>query len=134
MPMRDETYAGKTKPNAKSGRRQVLTPPHHRPHLPKVTPQKEYFELVEILKNKPRWKEAHSLFSNIRTRLTLNMNAEDSSSDHYFIYIAENAAKTAYNCSGESAPFDDDSFDWLLRCERQFLDNTSAPSGRPRNI
>jgi hypothetical protein len=42
--------------------------------------------------------------------------------ESYFVYVAENAAKTAYNCSGSSAPFDHDSFDRLLKCEKHFME------------
>jgi len=100
-------------------------------HLPKVTPHIEYQELVEVLKDESRWKEAHELFSRIRSNITLGLTGEEISLDHYFVYIAENAAKTAYNCSGESAPFDSDSFDGLLRCEKQFIVQIQPPTGRP---
>ena len=100
--------------------------------LPLVNSKAEYTELVEILRDQSRWKEAHSLFSRIRTNITLNFKNEDRSLDHYFAYIAENATKTAYNCSGESAPFDADSFAWLLSCEKQFTEKSAMPSGRSK--
>lgn len=91
--------------------------------MPHVAQRPEYQELVAILKSPSRWKEAHEQFSRIRTRITLPTEAAKKEDlDAYFAYVAENAAKTAYNCSGESAPFDEDSFRWLLRCEREFLD------------
>ena len=90
--------------------------------LPRVTSHREYEELVEILRDKSRWHEAHALFNEIRVNITLPLEAHPKSDlDFYFVYIAENAAKTAYNCSGRPAPFDADSFDWLLRCEAEFL-------------
>src|SRR5262245_37517800 len=89
--------------------------------MPHVHPRKEYTELVAILDEPSRWKEAHALFSRIRKRITLPAEDEKREDlDAYFAFVAENAAKTAYNCSGESAPFDDDSFQWLLRCESEF--------------
>jgi hypothetical protein len=87
-----------------------------------VHPRKEYDELVAILDDPSRWKEAHAQFSRIRTRITLPAEDEKREDlDAYFAFVAEGAAKTAYNCSGEPAPFDDDSFQWLLRSESEFL-------------
>ena len=91
--------------------------------LPRVSPRPEYRELVEVLRQPARWHEAHALFNKIRVNITLPTESHRKSDlDSLFVYIAENAAKTAYNCSGRSAPFDADSFDWLLRCEQHFLD------------
>jgi hypothetical protein len=88
-----------------------------------VTPRAEYSELMAILRDPARWKEAHAQFSKIRSNITLpSEKLRSKGPDSYFAYIAENAAKTAYNCSGESAPFDDDSFEWLLRCKREFME------------
>jgi hypothetical protein len=104
--------------------------PHHaakaleimRRLLPHVGQHREYLELVAILEKPTRWKEAHGQFTAIRTRITLpNERKTKKDADAYFAYVAEGAAKVAYNCSGESAPFDEDSFEWLLRCEREFL-------------
>lgn len=90
--------------------------------LPYVKPRDEYSELIAILKEPTRWKEAHAHFSKIRVNITLPFESHKKENlDHYFVYIAECAAKTAYNCSGESAPFDNDSFEWLLKCEQKFL-------------
>jgi len=100
--------------------------------MPHVTPRSEYDELVAILEDPSRWKEAHEQFTRIRTRITLaNERAKKKDLDACFAYVAENAAKTAYNCSGESAPFDKDSFQWLLRCEREFLDQLDKKGQRP---
>lgn len=90
--------------------------------LPHVSPRPEYRELLEILGDSTRWAEAHSLFCDIRGNITLPFEKREKDGlDSLFVYVAENAAKTAYNCSGEPAPFDDDSFDWLLKCEKDFL-------------
>jgi hypothetical protein len=89
--------------------------------LPHVKPRKEYQDLMAILRQPQRWKEAHDQFTVIRTKITLPSESHKRVTlDDRFAYVAENAAKTAYNCSGESAPFDEDSFHWLLRCEREF--------------
>jgi hypothetical protein len=91
--------------------------------LPRVSPRTEYRELVEVLRQPARWHEAHALFNKIRVNITLPTESHRNFDlDSLFIYVAENAAKTAYNCSGRSALFDADSFDRLLRCQQQFLD------------
>jgi hypothetical protein len=123
--------------------------PHHaakaleimRRLLPHVRERREYLDLIAILEKPTRWKDAHGQFTKIRTRITLpNERKKRKDADASFAYVAECAAKTAYNCSGESAPFDEDSFEWLLRCEQQFLAalpkeanqalQPTAPSGR----
>lgn len=90
--------------------------------LPHVDERQEYVDLINILKDPSRWKEAHGLFTSIRCNITLPSEKRDAVTlNKCFAYVAENAAKTAYNCSGESAPFDDDSFEWLLKSEQRFL-------------
>ena len=98
--------------------------------LPTVRYQSEYDRLIEILRDSNRWNESHALFSQIRVNITLPFERKKVSGlDSLFVYVAENAAKTAYNCSAPSAPFDnnnpapfdDDSFEWLLKCEKSFL-------------
>lgn len=90
---------------------------------PLVSRRDEYHELIAILRDPQRWNEAHALFTRIRVNITLpSEDRKKSDLDAYFVYVAENAAKTAYNCSGCSAPFDEDSFDWLLKCEKQFIE------------
>ena len=99
--------------------------------LPHVTPHIEYTKLMEILAAPARWKEAHAHFSKIRVNITLPSDArKERGLDAYFINVAENAAKTAYNCSHEPAPFDEQSFDCLLAAEGAFLD--ALAQGTPR--
>jgi len=91
--------------------------------LPFVTPRREYLALMCILRDPTRWKEAHAQFSKIRVNITLPSESHQKTNlDHYFACVAENAAKTAYNCSGEPAPFDEGSFNRLLKCEQEFLE------------
>ncbi|MBT4819109.1 MAG: hypothetical protein HN742_22385 [Lentisphaerae bacterium] len=91
--------------------------------LPHVTPREEYSKLVAILEDPARWKEAHDCFDAIRLNVTLATGSHRLRTvDDYFTNIAENAAKTAYNCSGESAPFDNASFDRLLAWEQKLLE------------
>ncbi len=96
---------------------------------PLVSHRPEYDELIAILLDSSRWHEAHSLFDQIRMSITLPFEREKISGlDSLFVYVAENAAKTVYNCSGSLAPFDEDSFEWLLKCERQFLEEVGRQS------
>jgi hypothetical protein len=90
---------------------------------PHVEPREEYSELIAILQDPARWKEAHAQFRKIRVNITLPFErSKREGLDYLFVFVAENAAKTAYNCSGETCPFDNDSFEWLLRCQREFLE------------
>jgi hypothetical protein len=99
---------------------------------PFVKPRAEYQELIAVLRNPQRWKEAHDLFSRIRVNITLPLESHKKQDlDAYFVYVAENAAKTAYNCSKCSAPFDEDSFDWLLTCEKEFAERLNKPGSDP---
>ena len=94
---------------------------------PLVSPRSEYQELIALLHEPHRWKEAHALFSRIRVNITLPSESRKRQDfDAYFVYVAENAAKTAYNCSGCPAPVDEDSFEWLLKCEKEFTDKRNA--------
>jgi hypothetical protein len=90
-------------------------------NLPFVSARPEYDRLVAILRDPERWHEADDQFSAIRVNITLANEAHGKSDlDSIFAYVAEKAAKTAYNCSGRSAPFDNDSYERLLRCDDNF--------------
>ena len=100
--------------------------------LPHVSPRDEYPDLVSILQSPSRWKEAHEQFSKIRTRITIPAEkTAEWSLERLFAQVAENAAKTAYNCSGESAPFDLASFDRLLQAEAEFLERMKNEANQP---
>jgi len=43
------------------------------------------------------------------------------------LFVAENAAKVAYNASGERGPFDEDCGDWVVRCLRDLVDAVGSP-------
>jgi hypothetical protein len=91
--------------------------------IPHVTPHEEYSELADILGTPSRWPEAHRHFTKIRVNITLPSDArKEKGLDALFVNVAENAAKTAYNCSGEPAPFDHESFERLLSAEKLFLE------------
>ena len=91
--------------------------------LPHVSPREEYCDLISVLQSPSRWKEAHKQFSTIRVRITIPAGkTAEWNLERLFAVVAEYAAKTAYNCSGEPAPFDQASFDRLLQAEIQFLE------------
>lgn len=106
--------------------------------LPHVSPRAEYSDLVAILQSPSRWKEAHEQFSKIRVGVTLpGEKTPEWSLERLFARVAENAAKTAYNCSGESAPFDQASFGRLLQAEAEFLErrkNEANQSSQPTSL
>jgi hypothetical protein len=101
---------------------------------PSVSACAEYAELIAVLREPAHWNEAHAMFGRIRVKITLPQEAmKKKGLDSLFAYVAENAAKTAYNCSCTPVPepFDDDSFEWLLKCEAQFHEAHAAISARP---
>ena len=70
-------------------------------------------ELLRVIDDSRRWKEAHDLFSRIRSK-TLRA---DQSGDRKLIAqycFEEICAKCIYNESGEPAPFDSDSPFWVV--------------------
>jgi hypothetical protein len=91
--------------------------------LPYVRLRAEYVHLGSVLSSRERWHEAHDAFSRIRVGVTLVRERQrpvELTADDLFMYIAENAAKTAFNCTLTDAPFDDDSYDYLLRLAQDF--------------
>ena len=92
--------------------------------LPYVRERREYLRLRDILASPSRWREGHDVFDAIRSKITLvreRLNRPSKTADDYFVYIAECAAQTAFNCTATDTPFDDDSYDWLLHLERDFV-------------
>jgi hypothetical protein len=70
-------------------------------------------ELFLVIDDSRRWKEAHELFSRIRSK-TLRA---DASGDRKLIAqycFEEICAKSIYNESGKPAPFDSDSPFWVV--------------------
>jgi hypothetical protein len=89
---------------------------------PSVAPRPEYAELICVLRDSKRWKDAHDVFDRIRINITLpNDSKRAQGLDALFAFVAEAAAKTAFNCTDTDASFDDDSIEWLLRNEQDFL-------------
>ncbi|HEX9391164.1 MAG TPA: hypothetical protein VF928_07615 [Usitatibacteraceae bacterium] len=70
-------------------------------------------QLHRMLGNRGTWAKAHDLFNQIRNK---TLKAERAK-DHILIcqYMFEEiCAKTLYNLSGKSAPFDADSPYWII--------------------
>lgn len=103
--------------------------------LPTVPSRAEYLELVTILRDPHRWKYGHDVFDKIRVNITLpNERAKAKGLHVSFAYVAECAAKTAFNCSNPVGPFDEDSFEWLLRNEKTYLEKMSNISSKSRSV
>jgi hypothetical protein len=72
-------------------------------------------ELWEILMERNRWWEAHDLFQRIRRKNLEAARQGDQILEAQY-HFEECCAKTVYNLSGESAPFDADSPYWIIPC------------------
>ena len=84
--------------------------------------------VMHLAPDSANWKLAHDAFSGVR-QLTLAAERRPiENTDHYLLYVAENAAKVIYNASGSSAPFDQDSGAWLVRCAKEFADCVNDPT------
>ena len=70
-------------------------------------------ELLCVINDNRRWEEAHALFSRIR-RKTLKADAAKDSRLIAQYCFEEICAKSIYNESGASAPFDSDSPFWVI--------------------
>lgn len=70
-------------------------------------------ELLALASNSSRWKEGHQLFQDIR-RKTLKAETSGNSDLLKQYAFEELCAKTLYNLSGEPAPFDPDSSDYVV--------------------
>jgi hypothetical protein len=70
-------------------------------------------ELFRVIDDESRWKEAHDLFSRIRSK-TLRADASGDTKLIAQYCFEEICAKAIYNESGESAPFDSDSPFWVV--------------------
>ncbi len=69
--------------------------------------------LIEIAPDRQRWSQGHALFQAIRQKtLKADREGDELASSQYA--FEEICAKTLYNLSGSSAPFDADSAFWVL--------------------
>lgn len=93
-----------------------------RNHISKVKRREEYLTLLAIAESPDRWSEARDCFNDIHVGITNPMNEHGALPiERNFAAIAEFAAKTLYNCSGESVPFDATSFKKLVRAEQKLI-------------
>jgi hypothetical protein len=70
-------------------------------------------ELASMATDHGRWAKAHGLFDRIRQKTLVAERAGDQILTAQYLF-EEICAKTLYNLSGESAPFDPDSPYWIL--------------------
>jgi hypothetical protein len=70
-------------------------------------------DLLATVGKPERWKLAHGLFQRIRTKSLAVGRASNVVGTAQYMF-EEACAKTLYNLSGESAPFDSDSHYWVV--------------------
>ena len=70
-------------------------------------------ELLAMVREPERWKLAHGLFQRIRKKYLAADRASNMGATAQYMF-EEACAKTLYNLSGESAPFDADSPYWVV--------------------
>lgn len=69
--------------------------------------------LIEMAGEREKWQEAHSLFQEIRHK-TLNAERRQDRSAVVQYLFEEICAKTLFNLSYSTAPFDPDSAFWVI--------------------
>lgn len=70
-------------------------------------------ELVEMLSDEDKWPNAHGLFQRIRAKTRAAERPQNSKLESQYLF-EEVCAKTLYNLSHSSAPFDPDSPYWIV--------------------
>lgn len=70
-------------------------------------------DLTAIISDRGRWRSAHGLFQRIRAKNLSATHANDKALEAQYSF-EEVCAKTLYNLSGASAPFDADSPYWIV--------------------
>ena len=70
-------------------------------------------ELAAMAADDGRWSKAHGLFDRIRQKTLVADRAGDQTLSAQYLF-EEMCAKTLYNLSGSSAPFDADSPYWIV--------------------
>jgi hypothetical protein len=70
-------------------------------------------ELAHMIPDRTRWRRGHDLFDRIRSKTLAAESAADRRLTCQYLF-EEVCAKTLYNLSGESAPFDADSPYWII--------------------
>jgi len=69
--------------------------------------------IKEMLGNSDRWPKAHALFSEIRRKSNEASSSGNKQAECQYLF-EEICAKTLYNLSRSSAPFDPDSPYWIV--------------------
>jgi len=86
-----------------------------------ATPQ-AVADLLKLAGEPDRWSEGHDAFSAIR-KLTLAEERQPTRRAYnVLLLLAEGVAKTVYNASGSTAPFDEDAPWWIAACARSLVD------------
>ena len=80
---------------------------------PRCEDQSTLSPLREMLGDADRWPDAHALCSEIRAKTNQAASAGDKLAECQYLF-EEICAKTLYNLSHESAPFDPDSPYWIV--------------------
>lgn len=69
--------------------------------------------LIDVARDQDKWPAAHALFSVIRSKTLVALKRGDQLAESQYAF-EEICAKTLYNLSYSSAPFDADSAFWVL--------------------
>jgi len=80
----------------------------------KVPDQKSNRLVAKFAHDKSRWYKAHGLFTTIRDR-NLKAIKDGNKNKECQYYFEEVCAKTLYNVTRSSAPFDPDSPYWVIK-------------------
>jgi len=70
-------------------------------------------ELHRMIGDRQSWRQAHDLFDRIRTKTLEAERRKDGCADCQYLF-EEVCAKTIYNLTGTTAPFDNDSPYWIV--------------------
>src|SRR5688572_27969581 len=70
-------------------------------------------ELMAMLADHQKWPKAHDLFNRIRAKALVAARSADRTLECQYLF-EEICAKTLYNLSRSSAPFDSDSPYWII--------------------
>ena len=73
-----------------------------------------------------RWREGHDHFRAVRQLTLLEEKRRTNNIYYSLLFVAENTAKTIYNATAPSAPFDEDSPFWLAENALEMARNVNA--------
>ena len=97
-----------------------------------TSPVAEVEHVLDLSKDRSRWFDAKEAFSAVRD-LTLKEEKRPTNRRYaLLLYVAENVAKTIYNASRQSAPFDEDSPFWIPLCARDLARVVGEPGFEDR--